>query len=117
MAGHPDKVFPIFFAVWVCLALFSLAFFFLNNNAKLKRRVLPPFAVFAGLLFLGFTWLMGFPWPVFIIGVPSVAWITVLNMRNIKFCDACGRTTFSRNSWSPPQSCSRCGAPLDKPAE
>lgn len=112
MGGQAERVFPIFLAVWVVLGLSSAAFFFLNNNAGLKRRAWAPFCIAVGLLFLIFTALMGFPQHVFLIAIPAVALITILNIRHVKFCSACGKTVYSQNPFSPPKFCSKCGATL-----
>jgi hypothetical protein len=61
------------------------------------------------MLFIGFVWAMGVASPIFII---AVVIITVLNLRAVKFCDACGKTMMIQNPLSPPQYCSKCGAQL-----
>jgi hypothetical protein len=107
-----EQIFPIFFAVWVALAVVSTAFFFLSRNASLKRKIWPPFAVGIGVLFLGFVWLMGSPSDLYITA-PVVALITVLNvLRGLQFCDSCGKTLLNRNPFSKPAFCSKCGAKL-----
>ena len=112
--GNPDQIFPIFFGVWVVLGLFSGAFFFLGKNASLKRKVWPPFTIATAVLFVAFVWAMGFPSQVFLIMIPAVALITFLNLRSVKFCDACGKTIMSQNPFSPPQFCSKCGGKLGR---
>jgi hypothetical protein len=107
--GNADQVFPIFFGVWVVLGLFSGAFFFFGKNAGLKRKVWPPFAIATSILFVGFAWAMGFPSEVFTVMIPVVALITFLNLRSVKFCDACGKTTVSQNPFSSSEFCSKCG--------
>src|SRR5262245_57464634 len=93
MGVQPERVFPIFFGVWVVLGLSSAAFFFLNKNAALKRKVHPPFVIAVGVLFLGFVMLMGTPHDAFflLIFVPAITLITFLNIRNTKFCSGCGK--------------------------
>lgn len=110
--GNPNQVFPVFLGVWVVLGLFSAAFFFLGKNASLKRKVWPPFTIATAILFVGFVWAMGFPSQVFFIMIPAVALITFLNLRSVKFCDACGKTIMSQNPFSRPEFCSKCGAKL-----
>jgi hypothetical protein len=115
--GQPaERIFPIFFGVWVVLGIFSSAFFFLNKNAVLKRKVHPPFVIGVGVLFLTFGWLMGIPdQPFFFcVMVPAVVVITFLNIRNTRFCNSCGRTVFTQNPFAPPKFCSKCGAGLDE---
>ena len=111
-SSSPDQIFPIFFGVWVVLGLISVAFFFLGRNASLKRKVWPPLTIATAILFVGFVWAMGFPSHVFLILIPAVAIITFLNLRSVKFCDACGRTIMNQIPFSPPRFCSKCGAKL-----
>jgi hypothetical protein len=111
----PEEIFPIFFGVWIVLGISSAAFFFLNRNAALKRKVFPPFVIFIGVLFLTFGGLMGFarePF-FFLLMVPFVALITFVNIRNTRFCDTCGKTLISQNPFLRPKFCSSCGADLD----
>jgi hypothetical protein len=112
--NSPSQVFPIFFGIWIVLGLFSAAFFFLGKNAKLKRKVWPPFTIATAILFVGFAWAMGFPSQVFLFMIPFVGLITFLNLRSVKFCDACGKTIMNQNPISPPQFCSKCGARLER---
>lgn len=114
--GNAGQVFPIFFAVWMLLGLFSAAFFFLSKNAALKRQVWPPFVVLVGILFLGFVWAMGFPLQTMYVAVPAVALTTALNLRTMQFCDACGATVLSQNPFTKPAYCSKCGAKLNDSA-
>ena len=111
----PERIFPIFFGVWIVLGIASAAFFFLNHNAALKRKVFPPFVIFIGVLFLAFVILMGFARDrfFFVVMVPFVALITFLNIRSTRFCDACGKTLVSQNPFSRRKFCSKCGADLD----
>ena len=108
--GSAEQVFPVFIAVWVVLGLSSAAFFFLNKNAPLKRKVWPPFVVITGVLFVGFAWAMGFPADFFFVLVPATAVITALNLRAVQFCNSCGATLMSQNPFSRPAFCSKCGA-------
>ena len=112
--GNAKQIFPIFIGVWVVLGLASAAFFFLNKDASLKRKVWPPATIGVGVLFLGFVWLMGFPAEVMYIAVPAVALITFLNLRAVQFCDSCGKTLMSQNPFSKAEFCSKCGAKLPR---
>ena len=107
-----DKIFPIFFGVWIVLGIFSIAFLFLNNNANLKRKVWPPFVIFVGALFLGFVWLMGLPAQALYILIPPVILVTYMNLRAYKFCQSCGKTLMNFNPFSDSKICSNCGAKL-----
>jgi rRNA maturation endonuclease Nob1 len=57
---------------------------------------------------------MGIPASDFTFIIPFVALITFINLRVMKFCNACGRTVMNQNPFSPPKFCSKCGAALDK---
>lgn len=110
MQTSPDNGFSLFLIIWITLGLASTAFFYLSKNSALKRKVLPIFAIGAGGLFLGFVWprldpTAPFSW----FFVAMVVFITFLNIRSIKFCDACGKTDRSQNPFSPPTYCSKCG--------
>jgi hypothetical protein len=115
MGAQAERVFPIFLGVWIVLGVFSVAFFFFNQNAALKRKVHQPFVIGIGVLFVGFVVLMGFPLDTFFffVMVPAVALITFLNLRNTKFCDSCGKTLISQNPFARPKFCSKCGANLE----
>jgi hypothetical protein len=115
MGAQADRVFPIFFGVWVVLGIVSAAFFFFNNDAALKRKIHPPFVIGVGILFLSFVVLMGFPPDAFffLVVVPAVILISYLNLRNTKFCSSCGKTLISQNPFMQPKFCSKCGANLD----
>jgi len=56
----PDEIFPIFFGTWVVLGIISFAIFFLGKNAQLKRKLWPPFVIGTGVLFIAFSYAMGF---------------------------------------------------------
>lgn len=112
MNAQAQQVFPIFIGVWILLGAGSAAFFLLNSNAGLKRKVLPPFVIGTSILFLGFNVLMGFPLQALLVTGPVVALIAYLNLRATKFCDACGKTLMNQNPFSPAKYCSRCGAEL-----
>jgi len=77
----PDEIFPIFFVTWVILGVISFVIFFLGNNAQLKRKLWPPFVVGTGVLFIGFTYAMGFGGKALYITVPAVILIIFLNLR------------------------------------
>jgi hypothetical protein len=119
MGAQAERVFPIFIGVWIVLGIFSAAFFFLNNNAALKRKVHPPFVIGVSILFLCFVLLMGTPRDGFFycIFVPGIVLITVMNLRNTRFCDTCGKTLINQNPFVRPKFCSRCGASLEGETE
>ena len=110
---NPDKVFPIFFGTWVVLGIISFLLFFVSKNATLKRKLWPPFVIGIGILFAVFVYLMGFPIETFAIMGPAIILITFLNLRNMKFCDSCGKSIMSQNPFSRMEYCPKCGAKLN----
>lgn len=110
--GNPDRVFPVFVAVWAILMVASMYLFYFSRDVARKRRLFKPFAVGTGVLFLGFVWSMGFP--IFVLAgmTPVIVLIIWLNLRMIRFCDACGKTIMQHLPFSSPKYCSNCGAPL-----
>ncbi|MCH9827845.1 MAG: hypothetical protein K0U79_08880 [Gammaproteobacteria bacterium] len=109
-----EQIFPIIFTLWVLFGVGFAAFFYFNRNAALKRRVLTPCLTAQGLLFLGFAVYLGTPKQFLLIAVPGVFLITLINIRAIRFCDACGRTLHNQSLFSPPKFCSKCGASLQR---
>jgi hypothetical protein len=85
-----EEVFPIFIGVWVVLGLISFLIFFVSKNADRKKKLWAPFIIFTGVLFIGFTYLMGFGGQHLYIMVPMVVLISLLNIRSTKFCNKCG---------------------------
>lgn len=108
----PDEILPIFFGTWAVLAIISFAILFLVNNAQLKRKLWSPLVMGAGLIFIAFTYAMGFDGPALYIMAPTVILITYLNLRSTKFCDSCGKTMINQNFWVKPEFCSKCGEKL-----
>jgi len=96
----------------VILIVSATAFFYLNKNAALKRRVWLPFVVTTGALFIGFMWLVEPPLPFLLLGVTAVILAIWINVRTVRFCEACGNMSRSRNSFAQPTVCSKCGAEL-----
>ena len=103
----------LIFGAWDGSYAGLLRFLYLNKNVALKRKVLPASIIFTSILHLAFTWITGAPAHVFIFVVPGVALIAFLNIRNIKFCNSCGRTISGSNPFSPPKFRSKCGAPSE----
>jgi hypothetical protein len=101
-----------FFAVWMTLGVVSFLFFQFNRNARLKRTLWPVFVITASALFIVFMSSMGFRGPAWYIFIPAIVLITILNLRNTRFCSTCGRTIHSQNILSPPRFCPKCGSEL-----
>src|SRR5437868_4794178 len=67
---------------------------FYKKDAQFKHKWMPRYAILIGLLFI--LMLYGIPWQVIAFFIaPSIALITFLNIRNTKFCDACGKTLYN----------------------
>lgn len=109
-----NDLFSIFFGVWVAIGLISGAFFHFSRNAELKRRLWPPFIVGTSLLFLGFGAAMsrGQPSGFWFTAIPVVALIAFLNIRNVRFCDGCGKQIRNTGLFSRAEFCPKCGAKL-----
>ena len=108
-----EEYFWIFFVFWAILGLGSFLFFQFYKNTKIKKKVLPVFVIFAGLIFMSFVVFMaGFSYEVLWIMVPAIALISFLNIRNTKFCDNCGKMIYNNNWFSKQEFCSKCGMKL-----
>ncbi len=108
----PDHVILTFFIVWAVLGIGGGSFFFFIKNADLKRKLHPAFVISAGILFILFAYLLRLPTIAFVIIIPAVMFITIVNLKVTKFCDECGKTNVSQNPFSIPKYCSKCGAAL-----
>jgi hypothetical protein len=108
MAGHASEFVVVLFA-WTLAGIVS-AFFFLNRNAALKRRLWPPFAVASAILLLVIVWWF-LPSEALYVAAPLAALVTFINLRVVKFCNACGATT-QNLPFRPARFCARCGHPL-----
>lgn len=105
----PDLMALAFFVTGISVMLF-LQF---NKNAALKRRVLRWSLVLMAPLVFGFFWAANAPLPVILLLIPGWAFIAFVNLRNIRFCDACGRTLVSYNLIFRQKFCSNCGKSLN----
>ena len=108
----PEQIFPIFVGSWVVLGLVSFMIFFRGKNVQLKRKLLAPFIIGAGVLFTGFTYAIVPGGQALYIIVPAVILITIFNLRSIIFCDSCGKITNNQNFLVKPEFCSKCGEKL-----
>jgi hypothetical protein len=107
----PGAVFPVFFFVWVALAIGGFVFFTTNKDAARKRRLFPRLAIGAGAAF-GLVIAAMAPWPAALLFIPFIGVITWLNIRMTRFCDACGRTLINHAWWAKMNYCPYCGAKL-----
>src|SRR5262245_51828874 len=89
----------------------AYAFFWFSHNAKLKRRLWPAYAIGGAIILLLLLWLMGAPNELLYVAAPVFAIGTHINLRALKFCNACGATI---NNFRIPRVrfCPECGASL-----
>src|SRR6266404_1892767 len=107
------EVFVPFMVVWAVLGISSFLFFHFSRNTTLKRRVFPPFVIIIGIIFGCFVAYMSRDHlQILFVAVPMIALISFLNIRKMRFCDACGRTLYQQPIFSRTQYCPRCGAQL-----
>jgi hypothetical protein len=84
---------------------------FFKKDVRFKRKWSPRLQILIGLLFILFVAGSSWQMALFFFG-PMVTLITYFNIRNMKFCDACGATLI-RGMWLPKMEyCSKCGARL-----
>jgi len=105
------EIFTIFFITWIVLGIASWIFFTFYKNIPRKRKLLPPFLIFVGILFLFFMYLMRAPVQFYWIAVPGIIIITAGNMYSIRFCDSCGKV-FNKFPFSKIKYCAKCGAEI-----
>lgn len=110
MQSPADGSAPLFFVFFATAGAGGL-FFLLSRNAPLKRRLWPAWIVLVVLTFLAFAWGLVGPAAPLLLLVP-VAVIIFLNLRNVRFCDACGLTVFNAGPFSRAKFCPGCGSAL-----
>lgn len=105
--------FAIFFVVWILLGIGSWLFY--RTASYETKKFSHPFMVIAfGIIFAGFVeWSSDGKVPLFFLA--AIVLITVLNIRNIRFCPRCNATLYNQG-FSRPRFCSKCGANLDDDA-
>ena len=106
-----DTVMVVFFATWGVLGLASWIFFVRYKNIQVKRKILPPYLILIGLLFLFFVYLLQMPSQVYWVVVPGIGLITYFNIITIKFCDNCG-ASINKFPLSKIRYCAKCGAEI-----
>ena len=106
--------FYIFVGLVAALVLAWLAFFLVNKDAALKRRVwrygVPIIAAVFGLLIVAPS---NSPTMVFFTML-AVGFVVFVNLRQVKFCDACGATLYNTNWSRKMETCPRCDAQLTR---
>ncbi|MBB4634249.1 zinc ribbon domain-containing protein [Longimicrobium terrae] len=107
-----ESQFLTFAVVWLALGIGSTLYVRSRPTTPEKRRAHRIMAVGAGVAFGALTtWL--FPSSASLM-LPVVVVITVLNLRNTRFCDHCGKMVHMR-PFERMDFCTRCGAPLPAP--
>jgi hypothetical protein len=109
----------ILFFLMMLVIFVPYAFFLINRNAKLKRRLWPAYAIGTSIAVVTLFWLMGAATELLLyLVVPLFAAGALINLRVAKFCDACGATI--NNAWRaawllpPARVCPECGASLQQ---
>lgn len=113
--------FAVFFTTWIVLGIGCFLFFYVNRDARKKKKAFPYVLIGTGLLFIFFVlWVSkgGFL-PVLPVVIPAVGLIMFLNYKGTDFCENCGRTLFNQNPFSKANFCKHCGKDLtiEKPIE
>lgn len=107
--GPNEQEYLLVLGAWIIAGIAS-AFFFLSRNASLKRRLWPPYVIGVAILLLVLVWWF-LPNEALYVAAPLVALVTFINLRVMKFCNACGATTMNF-PFRPARFCAKCGAPL-----
>jgi len=102
----------IFLGIWAVLGFTSFFVFFLNENAKFKKKFWLPFVILVATVFIGFGYLVGFDGIELFFIVPAVGLVSFFCIKSIKFCDNCGKTNMSPSLIFPPKTCFFCETPL-----
>ena len=89
-----------------------IALLLVSRDASLKRRLYPPMLILSSVIFFSMVASVRVPWPFLLLSAPVLVVIVLLNLRNTKFCDACGQAVTNPGSIQPPTVCSKCGAAL-----
>jgi hypothetical protein len=106
-----ESAFFYFAGVWAVLGIGNFLFLTLNRDARLKRRVFPWILAGAGVLLVAFAaWVL--PLLHVLILIPVLVLASWLVLRQMRFCDTCGRTLTEPSLVERMQSCSKCGARL-----
>lgn len=107
-----DRAFMLFFALWVVWGLGTYLALYRRRPAAFRRAWHARVAVASSAMFLTFLLYaasIGLPRENLFLFVPAVLALTFVNVRNTRFCDACGKQTFALKR---PARCPRCGAPV-----
>jgi hypothetical protein len=104
----------ILVVLWFFIVISNSLFYFLNNDARLKRKVHPWLIISDGIVFMAFIfWLerRRMTWGYAVNVLITTAVITFYNIKAAVFCDNCGRTLFQVWPLQRFRFCPQCGAP------
>jgi hypothetical protein len=105
-----EQIFLLFIGVSTGLAILGRLVLRRLGRAHHKRRAWALFNVASSLVFVGFTWAMGFPALAVVLALISCAVIAIYNWKMVWFCDECGGLALDRLFHPRPETCPRCGA-------
>ncbi len=111
-----DRAFLVFCTAWIIWGASTHFFLYRNRPVAFRRVWHMRVALISAAAFLGFLFYIvhvGFPAKVLTVFVPALFLMTFLNIRNTRFCDACGKQTFSMKLFQRPQRCRRCQVSFD----
>ena len=107
--------FPLwFFLLWIFLGLVGLWLFYINKDVRLKNRLFPWFVIVPGVLFSVFAYSRFRQPRILLFILPAVALISYLNLRSIRFCEACGAMVHN-TFLARPSFCPKCGGAVVSP--
>jgi hypothetical protein len=112
MKPHPE-IAPWFIATWIVLGIVGLWNMYLDRDVARKKRLLPVFIIGSGALFVMFVFLIRGNFRILAFMIPAVVLISLLNLRMIRVCSACGSTIQSGMWFTRAEYCSKCGARLE----
>jgi hypothetical protein len=107
-----EELFPYFFAFWAAAGLAAAAFFMLNKNARLKRKVFIVLTIGADIVFAGLIWATGVPLWFLALAIGFMAFGAWQAIRFTRFCDSCGANNFPQGQFQARTECKKCNAPL-----
>ena len=98
--------------LWVSLGISGFLLFYVNKDVKFKKKYYSWYFILIGSLLAIFGITSGEDFVAWLIWVAGIGLITFLNIRNINFCDSCGKTIINRLFFPRESFCSSCGTKL-----
>ncbi len=100
--------FPIYFIIWALLGLIGTLWIRSRPTPQEKKKWFDRFVIVMGIFIAGFTCFVAVLWKQYLI-IPFVlvagSVISILNIRNVRYCEECGKKSSSRTS----SYCPHCG--------